>query len=106
MGNNNEVEVQGKGTIAVDTKYGKNIIIHDVMFIPGLKQNLISVGQLMRNGYFAIFDDDKYEVYEKKTGKMVIAVKMTKNKMFPLQFSELSLHALSIIAPDESFLWH
>ena len=38
----------------------------------------------MRKDYSAIFDDDKCELYEKKTEKEVVTVKMTTNKMFPL----------------------
>ena len=43
LGNNEIVEVSGKGTINVITKHGKKSI-SDVYFVPGLKHNLISVG--------------------------------------------------------------
>lgn len=39
------------------------------MFIPGLKQNLISIGQLIRKGYYVIFNDEKYLICEKKNLK-------------------------------------
>lgn len=58
MENNSQVQVQHKGTISIDIKSIKKLIF-DVMYVPGLAQNLISLGQLMKRGYYAIFDDDK-----------------------------------------------
>lgn len=47
MGNKNQVEVDGLGIIIVASKLGKKII-HDVMYMPGLAQNLPSLLQLIR----------------------------------------------------------
>ena len=53
LGNNEIVEVSGKGTINVIKKHSKKSIF-DVKFVPGLKHNLISVGQLSQKGYRVI----------------------------------------------------
>ena len=50
MGDNNQVQVKGRGVVSVSTKSG-NKLIHNVMYVPGLAQNLISLGQLMEMGY-------------------------------------------------------
>jgi hypothetical protein len=49
LGNDNIVGVMGKGAINVITNSG-NKTIPDVYFVPGLKHNLISVGQLTQKG--------------------------------------------------------
>lgn len=49
-------DVKGKGVISVQTKRGKSKLMHDVLYVPGLTQNLLSVGQLMKKGYKMIFD--------------------------------------------------
>jgi hypothetical protein len=49
--NDNIVKVMGKGAINVITNSGKKTI-PDVYFVPGLKHNLISVGQLTQKGEF------------------------------------------------------
>ena len=54
LGNNEIVEVSGKGTVNVITKHGKKSI-SNVYFVPGLKHNLISVRQLSKKGYRVIF---------------------------------------------------
>ena len=46
IGNGDSVDVKVKGVVAVETlsctKY-----IYDVLFVPGLNQNLLSVGQML-----------------------------------------------------------
>lgn len=68
MGNNSQVQVQHKGTVSIDTKSIKKLIF-DVMYVPSLAQNLISLGQLMKRGYYAIFDDDKmHDIQQEEHG--------------------------------------
>lgn len=46
-------------TISVmKNKIGKSKHILDVLYVPGLTQNLLSVGQVIRKGYMAKFDGD------------------------------------------------
>lgn len=104
LGNNNQVQVHGLGTIVIDSKYGKKCIF-DVMYVPGLAQNLLSLGQLMKKSYYAIFYNEECMIYEKKSRKLVLSVKMTENKMFPLSFSKLTINVFSA-SSDDSVLWH
>ncbi|XP_022843422.1 uncharacterized protein LOC111366977 [Olea europaea var. sylvestris] len=46
IGNGNFIEATGKGTIVVDTKKGKRYI-NEVLLVPTIDQNLLSVGQMM-----------------------------------------------------------
>ena len=43
IGDDRYVTMQEKGIIAMNVKYGKKLI-HDVMYVSGLAQNLISLG--------------------------------------------------------------
>ena len=84
LGNNEIVEVSGKGTINVITKHGKKSIF-DVYFVLGLKHNLISVGQLSKKGYRVIFEKNVCTIFDMPPSNLVIArVEMTNKKMFPL----------------------
>lgn len=46
-GDDKRLDVHGIGDIAVETKIGKKKI-QSVYFVPGLKHNLLSVGQLLQ----------------------------------------------------------
>ncbi|CAI7832119.1 unnamed protein product [Closterium sp. NIES-54] len=43
-------DVQGRGTVALQGEAGKQVLIPDVLYIPGVRANLLSVGQLKENG--------------------------------------------------------
>ena len=75
LGNDNIVEVSGKGTIVVMTNLGKKSI-PDMYFVPGLRHNLISVGKLTQKGYKVIL--------KIASALNMKRVEMTDNRMFPL----------------------
>ena len=50
IGNGELLQVKGKGTIAAKTPTGTKLI-SDVLFVPKLSQNLLSVRQMMEKGY-------------------------------------------------------
>ncbi|KAJ0084766.1 hypothetical protein Patl1_29610 [Pistacia atlantica] len=51
LGNGTEIQVEGKGTVAIKTSHGKVKLLHNVQFVLDLGYNLLSVGQLMAGGY-------------------------------------------------------
>ena len=67
MGNGVIVQAQGLGTIGVQTKQGMKFIC-DVLFVPDLDQNLLSLGQLLEHKYALNFDDYECCIYDKKDG--------------------------------------
>ena len=106
MGNGAVVQAKGKGTIAVETKKGTRYI-SDVLLVPDLEQNLLSVGQMIEHGYVVHFENDSCMIYEKGGSKQVIAnIKMVKNRSFPLTLNYSRNVALKMNVVDESWIWH
>ncbi|XP_026459769.1 uncharacterized protein LOC113360476 [Papaver somniferum] len=56
MGDGNMVQANGRGTICVQTINGAKYI-KDVLYVPDLAQNLLSVGKLVELGYVVHFED-------------------------------------------------
>ncbi len=51
-----------------------------------MKHNLMSVGQLIQNGYKVLIENDKFFIHEKDgSNRLFAVVQMTKNWMFPLR---------------------
>lgn len=48
------MNVAGMGTLVIDTSKGRKYI-KDVMYLPGLKENLLSVGHMDEHGYYLLF---------------------------------------------------
>ncbi|KAI5348841.1 hypothetical protein L3X38_001728 [Prunus dulcis] len=85
MGTGQLVEVIGKGTLVVETKAGKRHI-KEIMLVPGLKENLLSVGQMIEHGYCLVFGDHKVEIYNDSSHTNLVAkVQMKGNRSFPLK---------------------
>ena len=60
--------------------------IHDVSYVAYLEENLLSVGQLMENGYSLVFRDNYCKIYDKiEPNHFIVEVKII-NRNFPLKF--------------------
>ncbi|KAL4032489.1 hypothetical protein IC575_005567 [Cucumis melo] len=109
LGNGKELQVEGKGMVGIETHHG-NRILTNVQFVPDIGYNLLSVGQLMESGYSILFDDGAYLIKNKQTGRVLVKVKMTQSKMFPLEVSNVESFALTTTATNttknNSELWH
>ncbi|KAI5342232.1 hypothetical protein L3X38_010107 [Prunus dulcis] len=96
MGTGEVVPVAGKGTLVIKTKLGKKHI-QEVMLVPGLEENLLSVGQMMEHGYYLVFGGNMVNVYDDQSlGNLIVRVQMTNNRCFPLTMmpaNELALRA-------------
>ena len=58
LGDNKKVQVEGKGIVAIKTIHGKVKVLENVQYVPSLVHNLLSVGQLISEGYSIIFDKE------------------------------------------------
>ncbi|CAL2240562.1 unnamed protein product [Prunus armeniaca] len=84
MGTGEVVPVAGKGTLVIKTKLGKKHI-QEVMLVPGLEENLLSVGQMMEHGYHLVFGGNMVNVDDDQSLKnLIVRVQMTNNRCFPL----------------------
>ncbi|KAM1739403.1 hypothetical protein ACFX11_015127 [Malus domestica] len=106
MGTGQLIEVTGKGSLGVDTKLGRRYI-KEVMLIPGLKENLLSVGQMMEHGYFLVFGGTTAEIYDDRSMSNLIGrVPMKGNRSFPLRLKPDMQVALKANVCQSSTLWH
>ena len=103
MGNGVPVQAKGKGTITVETKIGSRNI-HDVLLVPDLAQNLLSVGQMVERGYALHFEDLACKVYDPQR-REIGRVKMERNRSFPLIFPNTNTAFKTEVVAD-SWLWH
>ena len=58
------------GTITFQRESGKPFQLKNVMNVPGLKKNLVSVAMLEEKGYDIIFSDEKSFLQHKATGQV------------------------------------
>nr|CAN68520.1 hypothetical protein VITISV_011970 [Vitis vinifera] len=85
IGNGEYIPVKGKGTVAIESQTGLKLI-YDVLFVPDIDQNLLSVGQLVEKE-FKVYFEDRNCIIKDAEGKEVFNIKM-KGKSFTLNLLE------------------
>ena len=103
LGDGKTKQIEGKGVVVVQTMGGQKKYIHDVYYVPGLAQNLLSVGQLVKKGYSLHFDNGECKIVDKNANLTVARVNMTLNNVFYLIMPLCEKFAFKT-EKDESYL--
>ncbi|KAG7640275.1 Zinc finger CCHC-type superfamily [Arabidopsis suecica] len=105
IGNGGKVVSEGKGDIRVSTNKGDHVI-KDVLYVPELARNLLSVSQMISNGYRVIFEDNKCVIQDLK-GRKILDIKM-KDRSFPIIWKKSREEAYMAFEEKEeqTDLWH
>lgn len=59
IGDNSTYPVKGIGTYSIQLRTGVTLQLKDVLFVPGIKRNLVSISGLADQGYCVTFHEDK-----------------------------------------------
>ncbi|TXG55956.1 hypothetical protein EZV62_017269 [Acer yangbiense] len=102
MGNGELVESKGKGTVAIQTRKGTRYI-KDVLLVPSLDQHLLSVGQMIQNGYSLHFEESKCRILDDKNNLEVAKIKMGCNRIFPIHWQHPRAMSAEV---NHSIIWH
>lgn len=105
MPTGNLVDVAGIGSLVIETSVGKKYI-REVMFLPGLKENLLSVGQMDEHGYHLLFGGGMCCIFDGPSlDKLVIKVKMKNNRCYPLSLMQNDQIALRASVIECTWIW-
>jgi len=105
FGDDSIVSVMGKGTVAIHPKGTSVQTISNVLYVPELKTNLLSAGQLQEKGYEISIKGGICRIQDEKLG-LIAEVKMTGNRMFPLYLHNTTNSCFSARLKEEAWLWH
>lgn len=105
FGDNSKVPIRGKGTILIRMKDGGHQFMSSVYYVPSMKSNILSLGQLLEKNYevhmknLSLLLQDDHE-------NVIAKVPMTKNRMFLLDIQTDVAKCLKACVKDTSWLWH
>ena len=92
LGDNLKMLVTGKGNIRMFVNSFVQIITN-IFYVPGLKNNFLSMGQLVEKGLAILIQQETCKIYHCERG-LIIKITMSSNRMFKLfaqvQFKECS----------------
>jgi hypothetical protein len=106
LGDDYAYHPKGVGTVRFERESGKPLYLLGVLYVPGLKKNLVSVLALEDKGYEVSFKDRRAYIKPRglsKGSEQVIGVR--KDKLYKLQFDSHYALASSNITRDCE-LWH
>jgi len=100
------VDVAGMGSLIIDTTKGRKYI-REVMYLPGLKENLPSVGQMDEHGYFLVFGEGMCKVFDSSSmGCLIMKVQMNKNRCYPVSLVGENQLLMKTNLVHSTWTWH
>ncbi|KAM2507575.1 hypothetical protein ACFX1W_029877 [Malus domestica] len=104
LGNDASLIVQGKGIVRMEID-GIMHVITEVFYLPDLKNNLLSIGQLQEKCLAVLMQHGACKIFHPQRG-LIIKTAMSHNRMFILivRFQEQK-YPVSLVS-DQSQLWH
>ena len=108
LGNNASLGVVGKGNVSLRVN-GRLHTISDVYFVPDLKSNLVSLGQLLMKGCEVLMKEGVCKLYHPELG-LIMESEMTKNKLFKISAIKTAASGVvechKISETEDLQLWH
>nr|KYP38574.1 Retrovirus-related Pol polyprotein from transposon TNT 1-94 [Cajanus cajan] len=105
FGDESKVAVEGKGNVLIRLKNGEHQFISNVYYVPSMKSNILSLGQLLEKGYDIQLKNNNLSIRD-NTSRFIAKVPMTRNRMFVLNIQSDGPQCLKMCYKDQSWLWH
>jgi len=106
LGNNSSMTVMGKGNVRIRVNENTQVIT-SVFYVPDLKSNLLSIGQVHKKGLAILIQHGKCKVYHPNRG-LIIETTMSSNRMFILlsycRVREQTCY--NTMTEDSARVWH
>ncbi|GJW99641.1 zinc finger, CCHC-type containing protein, partial [Tanacetum coccineum] len=105
FGDGSYVQIKGKGSILLGCRNQEQKIVSDVYYIPNLKSNILSLGQLTKIGCKVIMDGNKLTLYD-KSKKLLMKVERSKNRLYSIRLQIEAPICLLANVDNQAWLWH
>ncbi|KAL8158092.1 hypothetical protein AgCh_002701 [Apium graveolens] len=83
FGDSSKIPVKGNDTVTIMSKKSEKKYVNDVYYIPALKNNIISLGQLVEKEYNIQMQDNSL-IIRNQARELIANVEMSKNHLFTL----------------------
>lgn len=105
FGDGSYVIAEGIGKVAIRREDRTNVIVSDVLYVPQMKSNLLSLGHLLEKGYSMNMKGNYMEVFDSKE-KVVLKVSMSRNRTFKVGVNSIDKKCLIAQVDDIVWKWH
>ena len=105
FGDNSGVDIRGRGTVVFQCKAGEHKTLTDVYYIPKLRSNIVSLGQLDERGCQVLIDGGVLRLRDRER-KLLTKVKRGRNRLYTLVLRIARPLCLAARCDDAVWRWH
>ncbi|XP_020260266.1 uncharacterized protein LOC109836694 [Asparagus officinalis] len=105
FGDGSAVEIKGKGSILFQCNNGDQRLLPEVYYIPSLKSNIISLGQMTEDGSKVVIADEYLRVFD-RNGALLMRVTRSTNRLYRIELKTCKPACLMANINDPAWLWH
>jgi hypothetical protein len=105
FGDGSVVKIYGKGSVIFRGQTGEQRVLTDVYYIPSLRSNIISVGQLDEGGYKIGITNGMMTIHD-PASKLLTRVKHTENCLYTDLLTHDAPTCLISNTEDATWRWH
>nr|KYP32045.1 Retrovirus-related Pol polyprotein from transposon TNT 1-94 [Cajanus cajan] len=99
------IDAEGIGKISIQRKDGKHSYISNVLYVPKMKSNLLSLGQLLEKGYTMTLKDKVLKVFD-CNNKLILKAPLSSNRTFKVGIQVDGNQCLVSRVAHEGWTWH
>ncbi|GAU47720.1 hypothetical protein TSUD_285070 [Trifolium subterraneum] len=103
--NNSTMAAKGMSDVSIKRKDGKYSMISNVLYIPGIKCNFLSIGQLLEKDYKIVMEHKLLNVFD-TNGNLLLKAPMSKNRTFQIELNVMDHKCLMTAYSRDEWLWH
>ncbi|WJX17846.1 hypothetical protein P8452_07710 [Trifolium repens] len=106
LASSDSIKAEGMGNVVIQRSNGKKAVIEKVLYVPGMKCNLMSIGQLISKGFKIVIEDETLQLFDSKK-RLIFKTAQSKNRIYKTQIKAIEATCLSATAEEkDSDLWH
>ncbi|CAJ2657083.1 unnamed protein product [Trifolium pratense] len=100
------IQAEGTGNMVIKRKNGSSAIVENILFVPGMDCNLLSVGQLIEKGFSVSIKNEYFELYD-PANMLVLRSPLAKNRTFKTVINNATVECMKAVSEDkQNWLWH
>ena len=102
---NSSVTTEGIGKVMIQRKDGQHSFINDVLYVPNMKNNLLSLEHLLEKDYSMQMKDNQMKIFDSKR-RLILKAFLSRNRTFKIGIQIAKFQCLTVSISDESWMWH
>ena len=105
FGDGSCVEICGIGSVVIEGRHQEHKVLSDVYYIPKLKSNIVSLGQLEEGGCDVRLCNGRLRVFDREEN-LLISAPRTGNRLYTTKFGVVPPVCLLSKFSEEAWRWH